>query len=109
METKDNAVTTYRSHRVGSVTAGISMIGYGVMFLMHLFLDTVDYRMMFSLWPVMLIVLGLELLLSNFSTKKVVYDKAAIFLLILMTFFSMGMGIADECFRWAELQMWRYY
>ena len=65
METKDNTATTYRSHRVGSLTAGISMVGYGVMFLLHLFLDMVDYRMMFSLWPVMLIVLGLELLLSN--------------------------------------------
>ena len=108
METKDN-VTTYRSHRVGSVTAGLTMVGYGVMFLLHLLFDLVDYQMMFSLWPVMLILLGLELLISNFSTKKVVYDKAAIFRLILMTFFAMGMAVADECFRWAELQMWRYY
>ena len=106
METKDNAVTTYRSHRVGSITAGISMIGYGVMFLLHLFFDMVDYRMMFSLWPVMLILLGLELLFSNFSTKKVVYDKAAVFLLILMTFFAIGMGVAEECFRWVGLQNW---
>ena len=109
METKDNAVTTYRSHRVGSVTAGICMIGYGVMFLLHLFFDIVEYQMMFSLWPVMLILLGLELLISNFSSKKIVYDKAAIFLLIVMTFFAMGMAVADLCFRWAELQMWRYY
>lgn len=108
METKDN-VTTYRSHRVGSVTAGLSMVGFGVMFLLHLFFDLVEYRIMFSLWPVMLILLGLELLLSNFSKRKIVYDKAAIFLLILMTFFTMGMAVADECFRWAELQMWRYY
>ena len=104
METKDN-VTVYRSHRVGSVTAGLSMIGFGVMFLLHLFFEIIDYRMMFSLWPVILILLGLELLLSNFSTKKIVYDKAAIFLLIVMTFFAMGMGVADECFRWAELYM----
>lgn len=108
METKDN-VTTYRSHRVGSVTAGLTMVGYGAMFLLHLFFDLVEYQMMFSLWPVMLILLGLELLISNFSTKKIVYDKAAIFLLIVMTFFAMGMAVADECFRWAELQMWRYY
>jgi len=108
METKDN-ITTYRSHRVGSVTAGLSMVGFGVMFLLHLLFDLVEYRMMFSLWPVMLILLGLELLLSNFSKRKIVYDKAAIFLLVLMTFFTMGMAVADECFRWAELQMWRYY
>ena len=110
METKDNAnVTTYRSHRVGSVTAGLSMIGIGVMFFLHLFFDLVDYEMMFSLWPVMLILLGLELLLSNLSTKKIVYDKAAIFLLILMTLFSMGMAVADLCFRWVELRMWDYF
>ena len=108
METKDN-VMTYRSHRVGSVTAGLSMIGFGVMFLLHLLFDLVDYQMMFSLWPVMLILLGMELLLSNFSKKKIVYDKAAVFLLITMTIFTIGMAIIDECFRWAELQMWRYY
>lgn len=108
MEMKDNVVT-YRSHRVGSVTAGLSMVGFGVMFLLHLFFDLVEYQMLFSLWPVILILLGLELLLSNFSSKKIVYDKAAIFLLILMTFFAMGMAVAEECFRWAELQMWRYY
>ena len=108
METKDNT-TTYRSHRVGSVTAGLSMVGFGIMFLLHLCFDLVDYQMMFSLWPVMLILLGLELLLSNFSSKKIVYDKAAVFLLILMTFFTIGMAVVDECFRWAELQMWRYY
>ena len=104
METKDN-VTVYRSHRVGSVTAGLSMIGFGIMFLLHLLFDMVDYRMMFSLWPVILILLGVELLLSNFSAKKIVYDKAAIFLLIVMTFFAMGMAVAEECFRWAELYM----
>ena len=110
METNDNInPTTYRSHRVGSITAGLSMIAFGVMFLLHLVFDMIDYQMMFSLWPVILILLGLELLLSNFSTKKIVYDKAAIFLLIVMTLFALGMAVAEECFRWAELQMWRYY
>lgn len=106
METKNNAeVTTYRSHRVGSITAGLSMVGIGVMFILHLFFDLMDYQMMFSFWPVMLILLGLELLFSNFF-KKIVYDKAAIFLLILMTLFSMGMAVADVCFRWVEMRMW---
>ena len=110
METNDNInPTTYHSHRVGSITAGLSMIAFGVMFLLHLVFDMIDYQMMFSLWPVILILLGLELLLSNFSTKKIVYDKAAIFLLIVMTLFALGMAVAEECFRWAELQMWRYY
>ena len=91
METKDNAVTTYRSHRVGSVTAGISMIGYGVMFLLHLFFDMVEYQMMFSLWPVMLIGLGLELFCSGYSVKRMVYDKAA----ILSTYFLFSISILD--------------
>ncbi len=112
METKDSAkndmpdnTVTCRTHRVGSITAGLSMVGFGVMFLLHLFFDLVDYQLMFSLWPVMLILLGIELIISNFATKKVVYDKAAVFLLIVMTFFTIGMAVVDECFRWVELYL----
>lgn len=104
METT-NSVTTYRTHRVGSVTAGLSMIVFGVLLLLHSMFDLIGYNIIFSLWPIILIGLGIELLLSNFFEKKIIYDKAAVFLLIVMSFFAIGMAVADVCLEATELYM----
>ncbi len=89
---------TIRVHRVGSITAGICMIGTGIAFILHLFLNMVSYELIFKLWPLMIIGLGIELLISNFKTENIVYDKAAIFLMIVIAFFAMTMAGADLCF-----------
>ena len=57
--------TTYRTHRVGAITAGFSMIVFGALLLSHSLFGVFDYEIIFSLWPVILIGLGVELLLSN--------------------------------------------
>ena len=88
-ENKENYV---RTRRVGSFTAGISMIVFGVLFLLHLMIDTMSYTVIFSLWPMVLIGLGIELFISNFSQRKIVYDKGSVFLLIFMVFFAMMMA-----------------
>lgn len=104
METT-NSVVTYRTHRVGSVTAGLSMIVFGVLLLLHSMFDMISYNTILSLWPIILMGLGLELLLSNFFEKKIVYDKTAVFLLIIMAFFAIGMAVADVCLEATELYM----
>ena len=102
---KENNAQSYRTHRVGSVTTGISMVGFGVLLLLHSLFGMISYSVIFSLWPLILIGLGVELLLSNLCTKKIVYDKAAVFLLIIMTLFVMGMAVADVCMQTAEIYM----
>lgn len=94
-----------RVHRVGSITAGMSMVVFGVLFLVHSVLGTITYEMIFSLWPLMLIGLGVEMLVFNVSERKMVYDKAAVFLLLLMTVFAMGMAVADVCIQANECYM----
>lgn len=101
----ENNTIKYRTHRVGSITAGLSMIGYGVLLLLHSLFEMMSYDMIFSLWPLILIGLGLELLVSNFSQRKIVYDKAAVFILIIMTSFAMVMGMADICLQAAAIQV----
>ncbi len=96
----ENSIKPIRTHRVGTYTAGVSMIIFGCMFLARLFVETLNYRTIFSLWPVILIGLGIELLLSNVVKKKLVYDAAAIVLLFVMAFFAMGMAVVDICMRW---------
>ena len=104
MQTSNNVVT-YRTHRVGSITSGVSMIVFGALLLGHSLFDMVDYRFVFSLWPIILIGLGIELLLSNIWEKKIVYDKGSIVLMFLMAFFAIGMAVTDVSLKAAELYM----
>ena len=96
MENKENVV---RTHRVGTFTAGISMILFGTMFLIHLLSGLMSYTTIFSLWPIVLIGLGVELFLSNFLKKKIIYDKVSVFLMITMALFAMIMAFVDVCMR----------
>ena len=87
-----------KTRRVGSITCGILLIVFGVLFAVHLFFPTLSYEMIFRLWPCMLIALGVEMLLLNKNKKEEVlikYDGAAIFLTIVLVFFAMGMGVVE--------------
>lgn len=100
---------TIRIRRVGSVTFGIVLIVTGILFLVHLFLPRFEYGMIFQFWPLILIVLGIEVLLGSrqktyevrneqkqiIEQSKMVYDIPAIFLTIVLTLFSMLMGMID--------------
>ena len=94
---KETNTTTIRTHRVGAFTSGICMIGFGLMLLLHNLLDVMDYEMILGLWPLILIGMGIELLLSNIFKSKIVYDKAAIVLLFVMALFVMMLAGADFC------------
>lgn len=86
-----------RTRKVGTFTLGCILIIMGILFLLHLFTDAITYRFIFQLWPLILVFLGIEVLLSRFQCEKFtfLYDKAAIFLLIVLTFFAMSMAMAD--------------
>lgn len=86
--------STIRIHKVGTITLGISLIIFGFLFLAHIFYPTLNYEMIFHIWPIIFILLGLEVLLSSRNNNFII-DKSAIFLLIILTLFAMGMGIAD--------------
>lgn len=90
---------TIRTRRVGSVTLGITMVCFGILFLIHIFWPDLPYTVIFRCWPVVFIVLGLEILFGNRREKEngtqYVYDFAAILMLILMMLFAMIMAAAD--------------
>lgn len=92
-----------RIHRVGSVTTGISMIGWGVLFILFEVHVITDLAVVLKIWPVILISLGLEILWYNARGKNLIYDKGAVFMLILMTGFSLMMAFADQIFRYMNL------
>ena len=103
MEEKNKEV---RVHRIGSVTFGVSLILFGTLFLIRILFPEIDYTFIFRLWPIVFILLGLEVLVGTHREGvQFIYDKAAIFMLILLLIFAMGMGAADWCMNEYE-QYW---
>lgn len=78
---------TARNRRVGTLTMGIALICAGVLFVVRLFIPNVlTYYYIFRLWPVILILLGIEVLAANLGNKeeKVIYDGWAMFIMVLV-------------------------
>lgn len=85
--------------RVGSVTFGIVLICYGILFLVHIFVPVMGYRIIFKCWPVIFILLGVEILVENHKCRveewKLVYDFPAILMLAGMLLFAMVMAVIE--------------
>ena len=86
-----------RTHRVGTFTLGGMLITFGIIFLLRIFISTISFGIIFKLWPIIFIFLGLEILIANFNQKedKLVYDKTAFALIIILSFFAMGMSMVE--------------
>ena len=86
----ENKETTTSIHRVGTITCGIILVLYGVLFLLHMILPTMNYQRIFEFWPIILIVLGIEILAGcvkkQKDTPKYVYDFPAIYWLCCLLF-----------------------
>ncbi len=83
-----------RMHRVGTFTLGAGLIIFGILFIIRIFTNIISYQMVFKLWPVIFILLGCEILVGNFKEKEgnIIYDRSAIFLIMILSFFAMGMA-----------------
>lgn len=93
-----------KTHRVGTLTLGVSLITFGILFLLRLFVSSLSYAFIFKLWPIIFIFLGLEILIANHIQKenKLVYDKASVALTVILTFFAMFMSWMDFVIEHAE-------
>ncbi len=50
--------------RVGSITLGISLIVFGVLFFLRTFTELVSFEFVLKLWPLVLIIFGFEVLIA---------------------------------------------
>jgi len=92
-----------RIHRVGTFTFGILLIGFGLLFFLRIFINDLSYELIIRLWPIIFILLGIEILLANVkqTEDKLLYDKTAFFLIIVLSFFAMGMAFMEEIIHFA--------
>lgn len=83
-----------KGRRVGTFTAGITLIVFGLLFLIHSVTQTLDVRFIFMLWPIILILLGIEICLAYVFNRddKLRYDGGAVAIIILLMLFAFGMS-----------------
>ncbi len=87
-----------KNRRVGTFTLGAMLIAVGAVYLVHLFAPgAVDLLFVMRFWPVVLILLGTEVLISYFINKddKMRYDGWAIFLIICLIGFAWCMAAGE--------------
>ena len=83
-----------KGRRVGTLTSGIVLVVFGVMFLLRVVNTNINSSLIASLWPLILVLLGVEIILAYIINKEetMKYDFSAIILVIILAFFAMGMG-----------------
>lgn len=99
-----------RSRRVGSVTFGLTLILFGILFLIHMAIPSLHYEMIFQFWPVVFVLLGIEILVENHKSNanqcKFVYDFPAILMLVVMLLFAMVMAAAEFSLHYYQRGWW---
>ncbi|WP_234123613.1 LiaI-LiaF-like domain-containing protein [Clostridium hydrogenum] len=84
-----------RGHMVGTFTAGLVLVIFGVLYLLKIFFPNMNYYFIVSLWPLILIFIGIEIIVAYVINKgeKVKYDTGAVILLVFLSCFAMGMAL----------------
>lgn len=84
-----------RTHKVGTLTLGVTLVVMGILFLVQMFCSFITTAIIFRSWPIVFILLGVEILLANRKTteQEFVYDKVGIFLTMGLLLFAMFLAI----------------
>lgn len=97
---------TIRVHRLGSVTFGVVLLALGSIYTIHVLVPQLPLWQVFRLWPLALIILGVEVLIGSRNKSydvikedgqvitqcKVVYDVPAILMTACALVFTLGMA-----------------
>jgi steroid 5-alpha reductase family enzyme len=83
--------------RVGSVTLGLTLVTFGVMFLLSAFIKSFNYLDVIKFWPVIFISLGIEMLVHAFSkdAEKAKLDVPSCLMTCVLMLFSMCLAGAQ--------------
>lgn len=84
----------FKGRRVGTLTAGIVLVAFGLIFILRLVIPQIELNFILALWPIILIILGIETLASYSINKEepMKYDGGAILLMIVLAFFALTMA-----------------
>ncbi len=87
-----------KGRRVGTITMACALIAVGVLLLIGTFNQSVSSLLLAKLAPIILIVLGIEILLRYFLSKgeKLHYDFLSGFICFILIVGSIGMAVIPE-------------
>jgi hypothetical protein len=91
-----------KTYRVGTLSIGILFIFLGIGMLTNQFYDGSIVNVVFDWWPILLILLGTEILLylwrrkANAEEPKLSYDLASIFIIFVFGMASIGLYTVQE-------------
>ncbi len=97
---------TIRIHRLGSVTFGVVLLALGTVCTIHVLVPQLNLWLAFRLWPLVLIILGVEVLAGSkyrcydvvrengqvVEQCKVIYDVPAILMTACTLIFTVGLA-----------------
>ncbi|MCI8357176.1 MAG: hypothetical protein HFI51_03365 [Lachnospiraceae bacterium] len=88
-----------RTHRVGTITCGLVLVFYGILFLLRTVFPFLELGMIFEFWPIVLVLLGLEILIGctgkRAQMRTFKYDFGSILIILVMMGFSLIMAAVD--------------
>jgi len=99
-----------KSRKIGVLTLGVTMISFGILFMLRLFVPWFDYLYVMRFWPVVLVLLGIEVLVSAFwptkeDAPRQKVDAVSVVLLFVMLFLVFGLA----SFQFALENFWMYF
>ena len=88
-----------KSRKIGVLTLGVSLIAFGVLYLLRVFVPGWDYLTVLRFWPFVLILLGVEVLLSALLPRPegqppAKVDPLSVILLFITLFMACGLAAA---------------
>mgnify|MGYP006887395729 FL=1 len=86
--------------RVGTISMGVMLIAFGVILFLSLINKFSALNMVLKMWPVILILIGLEVLWYRYASKDegvvIKYDLFSIFLIFIILILNIGIFAVNE-------------
>lgn len=97
----------FKGRRVGTLTAGITLILFGLLFLARILFPVITLKAILPFWPLIFILMGIEILAAYIINRdeKMRYDVGAVVLLVLLSCFAFCMAGAEFLINYPGLKV----
>lgn len=94
--------------RVGTISMGIVLVAFGLILFVSQIKQSSALNMISTMWPIILVLLGLEILWFRYSSKdeniSIKYDIFSIFIVFVILFVNIGVYAVTEVGMMSRLQ-----